>query len=254
MRRRLLSRQILLGVGGVFVAIVAALAVLPARWLMVAIPDSWPVAVVDASGPVWQGSALIALGPAGARTTLPQPLTWRAGWQNGLRLELRHPWLGCTLALRPGLSALGISPCSLQLPAETLATLGAPLNTVKPTGKLQLQWPGLRLPHSGAMPDGPLLSVNWANAGSALARINPLGDYRAVLTGKSDAAQLELSTRRGILELEGAGTLVPGRSFSFKGVARPAADASEQQTAGLQAMLSALGRRSGNETLLQIGR
>lgn len=249
-----LSRQILLWLAASLVLIVGALAVLPARWLMVVIPESWPVAVVDASGPIWQGSALIALGPAGARTTLPQPIQWRTRWQGGLRLELRHAWLDCTLALRPGLRALGVAPCTLQLPAEVLATIGAPLNTVKPTGTLRLRWPGLRLPHSGAIPDGPLLTVDWEHAGSALARLRPLGDYRAILTGTGQGAQLELSTQRGVLELEGSGVLTPGKAFTFKGKARPAANATESQTAGLQAMLSALGRRSGNETLLQIGR
>ena len=45
------------------VALASALAVLPARWLLAVLPPAWPVALVDASGTVWQGQALIAVGP-----------------------------------------------------------------------------------------------------------------------------------------------------------------------------------------------
>lgn len=236
------------------VALAAALIVLPARWLMLAIPAHWPLAIVDASGSVWQGTALVALGPPGARTTLPQPLHWRAGWQNGLRLQLAHPWLGCQLALRPGLDGLGISPCSLRLPASVLATIGMPLNTIKPAGRLDLRWPGLRLPYLGGVPDGQLLTLEWADAASALSLIQPLGTYRISLHGRNNQAQITLATSRGVLTMEGSGTLHPRQGLSFSGKAQPAPQATPQQIAGLQAMLSAIGRRSGNATLLQIGR
>lgn len=247
-------RRVLIGLALVLVAVAAALTVLPARWLINALPAAWPLAVVDASGSVWRGTALVALGPAGARATLPQPVSWNAGWSNGPRLELEHPWLGCKLTLRPGLAHLGLAPCTMRLPAETLASIGAPLNTIKPAGQLQLRWPGLRLPYQGRFPSGELLTIDWRDASSALSMIHPLGSYRIDMTGTSQGdAAVALRTLQGKLHVEGNGT-VTGAGFTFSGKAGPAPDASPQTVAGLQAMLSALGRRSGHDTLLQIGR
>lgn len=254
MTRGLRLKRLLLAAACIVVALAAALIVLPARWLMLAVPAHWPLAIVDASGSVWHGSALVALGPPGARTTLPQPLSWRAGWQSGLRLQLEHPWLGCALSLRPGLDGLGLSPCTLRLPASVLAAVGMPLNTIKPAGRLDLRWPGLRLPYRGGVPDGPLLTLNWTDAGSALSLIRPLGDYRVTLNGRDNTAQIALATTRGVLDMAGTGTLHPRQGLSFSGTARPAPQATPQQISGLQAMLSAIGRRSGDATLLQIGR
>ncbi|MBU4613078.1 type II secretion system protein N [Achromobacter sp. GG226] len=253
MRARLV-RRMALGLGLGLIVLVTALAVLPARWLMRALPQHWPVAIVDAAGTVWNGTALVALGPPGARTTLPQPVRWRAGWADGVRLQLEHPWLDCTLGLRPGFTSLGISPCGLRLPAQVLAAVGAPLNTLKPAGQLALRWPGLRLPYGGAAPAGELLTLDWRQAGSALSMVRPLGDYRAALTGRDGAAHLSLTTLNGPLQLRGDGTFTPQGGLRFSGVASPAPDASDATVAGLQAMLSAIGRRSGNDTLLQIGR
>jgi len=253
MRTRWLQRFSLI-LACIAVALAAALLVLPARWLMLVLPTHWPLAIVDAAGTIWRGSALVALGPPGARTTLPQPFHWRAGWEQGLRLQLEHPWLGCVWALRPGLSGLGLAPCTLRLPAGVLAAVGMPLNTIKPSGRLDLRWPGMRLPYRGGVPDGPLLTLDWTEAGSALSLIQPLGDYRLTLHGRDNTAQIGLATTRGVLELEGSGALHPRQGLSFSGTAQPAARATPQQIAGLQAMLSAIGRRSGNATLLQIGR
>ncbi len=254
MRRQLVFR-IMMALGLVAVALAAALAVLPARWLMRALPASWPVAVVDASGSIWRGTALVALGPVGARATLPQAVSWQAGWQSGPRLQLQHPWLGCTLSLRPGISQLGISPCTLRLPASVLAAVGAPLNTIKPAGELNLRWPGLQLPWRGKLPTGELLTLDWTNASSALSMVRPLGNYRIAITGADNGnAALALSTLQGQLAIQGTGTLHPRTGLSFNGKAGPAPEASPQTVAGLQAMLSAIGRRSGNDTLLQLGR
>lgn len=254
MRRTRWLKPIVLTLACIVVGLAAALVVLPARWLMLALPTQWPVAIVDASGSVWRGAALVALGPPGARATLPQPLSWRAGWQNGLRLQLEHPWLDCVWSLRPGLDALGLSPCTLRLPASVLAAVGMPLNTIKPAGHLDLRWPGMRLPYGGGVPDGPLLTLDWTEAASALSLIQPLGDYRLSLHGRDNIAHITLATARGVLQLEGSGTLRQDQGLRFSGTAQPAPQATPQQIAGLQAMLSAIGRRSGNATLLQIGR
>jgi len=248
------SRRALLALGFVLIALVAAILVMPARWLITLLPASWPVAVVDASGSLWRGTALVALGPPGARTTLPAQVGWHLGWQAGPRLQLQHPWLDCQLGLRPGLTALGLSPCTLRLPAVALATLGAPLNTLKPAGQLSLRWPGLQLPYRGLPAPGEILQLDWAQAGSALSNVRPLGHYRAVLSSTGQRLELSLATISGPLLLEGAGNLDARGNFNFRGEARPRPETAASTVAGLQTLLSGIGRRSGEATLLQVGR
>ncbi len=247
--RRLAGAIVLL-----LVAVAAALAVLPARWMISLIPSSWPVAVIDASGSMWRGQALVALGPPGDRTTLPQPVSWQTGWQNGPRLTLQHPWLNCRLALAPGIRQLGLSPCTLRLPATALVTLGAPLNTLKPAGELALTWPALQLPYQQLPASGQLLQLDWSDAGTSLSNVRPLGHYRVMLASDSAQIQVDLQTESGPFQLEGEGRWHPRSGFAFRGEGRPAPNADEATVAGLQTLLSGIGQRSGEATLLQFGR
>ena len=66
LRQRILSAIML-----ALLAICAALYVLPARWIMVMVPDGWPLAVVDASGTIWSGNATVAIGAQEQQRTLP---------------------------------------------------------------------------------------------------------------------------------------------------------------------------------------
>lgn len=234
------------------IALAAALAVLPARWLIVALPSQWPVAIADASGTVWSGTALMAIGPPESRTTLPTPVSWTTGLSGGLHMELTHAWLDGPLLLRPGLDGIAMSARTLRLPASTLAQLGAPFNTLQPGGDLQLRWPALRL--GGRVPASELLDVEWSDASIALSPLRPIGRYRVNLRGENNGAiAIALSTLSGPLTMEGKGRWTPS-GLSFKGVARPAPNSSNEVRAALQSTLSALGRRSGDDSLLQVGR
>ena len=99
------------------VALAAALAVLPARWLIAILPAQWPVAVVDASGTLWRGNALLALGFPEARSTLPTPIEWQTKWDGGPLVEIRHPWLDGPLGLRLQTTGFLLSGRTLKLPA-----------------------------------------------------------------------------------------------------------------------------------------
>lgn len=234
-------------------ALAAALAVLPARWLIIALPSSWPVAVIDASGSIWNGTALLALGPEEARSTLPTPVSWRVRFDGGPYVELTHLWLDGPLTMRLQSSGVAISSRTLRLPASTLAQLGAPFNTLKPAGDLLLTWPAMRL--NGALPAGELLTVEWKDASTALSMLRPIGHYRVRLASDGDhAVAIALSTVQGPLNLEGTGRWADKGGLRFTGVARPAPNTSNEVRAALQSTLSALGRRSGDDSLLQVGR
>jgi len=237
----------------VAIAVVSALAVLPARWLIRALPDTWPVAIVDASGTVWNGSALMAIGPPEARSTLPTPLNWRLAFDGGPHLVLSHLWLDGPMTLRLETRGVILSARTLRLPASTLAQLGAPFNTLKPGGDLSLRWPAMRL--NGSVPVGELLTVEWKDASTVLSMLRPIGRYQVRLTGDAgDAIVFAVSTLEGPLMVEGTGRGAQRGGVRFNGVARPAPNSTPEVRAALDSTLSALGRRTGDDSLLQVGR
>ncbi len=243
-----------LPVAAALVAGCAALAVLPARWLMCLADDDAMVAIVDAEGTIWNGTALLALGPPGARRTLPQPLHWRWRW-NGL--VVHHPWLGADVRLAPSWRGLAtpsfsLSAQTLRLPADLLAALGAPLNTLAPGGNLELRWPD----YQGGIPRGPYwLQIDWRDASSALSTVHPLGSYRLQVAaggvkndGTASPRQLSLTTLAGPMQVQATGTW-NGRKAVLSGTAEPAAGAPDNVREGLDALLSALGRRNGDKSI-----
>ena len=216
-------------------ALIAALIVLPARWLMIALPDNAMISIADASGTVWRGRAQLALGPDGARHMLPQPVNWQ--WDNGA-LEVFHPWLRGPVRIQPGWSGLTVSAQNLRAPASVLTAFGAPLNTISPGGQISLEWQSFivgHLPQSGNVAVG-----RWTQASSALSHVRPLGDYRLHVTAKDGIAQFKLSTDSGALTITGQGQWHKNR-IRLQGIAEPADNVSDAQRAALTGLLSALG-------------
>ncbi len=245
-RRRLLA---LLGLLMLMAA--AALAVLPARWLMLALPSHWPVAIVEASGTVWSGSATVALGPSHNRRTLPDPLHWTWSFAKGPQVEVLHPWLGGPLTLAATFKGGVISAQTLQAPATTLAALDARLAAVDPGGTLWLSWPRLEIGAWTHNAGQRLLDAEWRAASSALTPVRPLGHYALGLRqGAGNSAELLLETRRGPLLLEGRGSMDTSAGFRFQGTARADPAAGPEIQAALQDVLGALGPRRNEVTLL----
>lgn len=242
---RLSKRSAALLLAGSVCAAAAAVTVLPARWLLVLLPDKAPVALADASGTLWRGSAWIALGPPGARRVLPQPLQWQWRW-DALALEISHPWLQGPLRASPGWNGLSVPAQSLRAPASILAALGAPWNTIAPQGTLEISWQPLRL--GAALPAGALAELRWRNASTALAPVAPVGTYLLRVQGGKSGATLALSTESGLLDVTGQGSASGRGGLKFQGQATYAGSAREAERAALDGLLSALGRRSGDVT------
>lgn len=239
---RLPIRWSLLPACALVAGLLSALAVLPARWLIFATDADWPIAIVDATGTVWNGTALLAVGPPGARRTAPEPVSWHWGWGG---VDVTHPWLLGPLRLTPTWHGISVSAQSLRAPADMLASLGAPFNTFAPAGQIELQWPAYT---PGSAAAGTLLDIHWRDAASALSSVHPLGDYRLLVThsGKGGAA-LTLSTQSGMLQLQGSGTW-DGHRLRMKGKAEPAPDAPDSTRAALSGLLSAVGLRNGDQS------
>ncbi len=239
-----------LWLAGAACAAAAGVAVLPARWLLALQPADAPVALADASGTLWRGSAWIALGPAGARRVLPQPVQWQWRW-DAMALDVSHPWLQGTLRARPGWNGLSVPAQSLRVPASVLAALGAPWNTLAPQGMLEINWQPLRL--GAPLPPGSVMDLRWRNAGTALTPITPVGTYLLRVQGGGNAgATLALSTESGLLDVKGQGS-ASGRGLSFQGEATFSRTASEADRAALDGLMSTLGRRSGDTVTFGTG-
>jgi general secretion pathway protein N len=235
------ARSWLLPATAVCVALAAALAVLPARWLLQAFPTDALITVVDASGSIWNGQAQVAIGPPGLRRTLPQPFSWRWHWVPGIgpAAQVAHPWLAAPVEMAPGLRGIRMGQGRLNLPADALVAIGAPLNTLEPGGQLALAWPALTL---GVLPSAASpLQLTWTQASSSLVRVQPLGDYQASLSVDAQGhPDLRVRTLRGALRIDGHGQDQAGR-WRFDGQASPAPDTDTATRDALQPLLSALG-------------
>lgn len=238
----------------------------PATWLAGAIHRATDgrLLLADALGSVWSGSAVAVLqGGAGSldAAALPGRLHWRVGasWR-GPQLALRQD---CCLngelriSMRPTLDGLRLElparPEGVgQWPAQWLAGLGTPWNTLQLGGTLRLRSTGLTLQAARGRTriDGGL-TIELLGASSRVSPVDPLGSYRFDVRGNAsadDAAMLTLETIDGALRLSGAGRW-SGERLIFRGEAR----AAESYEAGLSNLLNIIGRRNGAASVISIG-
>jgi general secretion pathway protein N len=242
-------KRAVLWLGAVALAVgLTVLLFFPATWLgpIVEKQTGGRLTLGDAQGTLWRGSAFIggAPGEGGAVTPL---LPGRFSWElsklvmlGRVKLHLENPQALTQPVLVTGSwSQWQVSPAAIKLPAEGLAGLGAPLNTLAPSGTMRLSWTTLALERMGnavAVNGRTLLSMQ--DMGSRMAPIKPLGSYELTLDWRGQQAQLNLSTVRGALLLSGTGSLNNGR-LQFSGQAEAAAGYEET----LGNLLNLLGQR-----------
>ena len=232
----------------VLVVLATVLAFLPASWLgpMVEQQTGGRLTLGDAQGTLWNGSAFVggAPGQGGAVTPLlPGRFAWRLSplvLLGQVHMEVENPkaLLG-PVRIDGSWSQWQVSSGELLLPAEGLAGLGAPLNTLAPSGTIRLAWNTLdllRQPNTVAVQGRTVLSMS--DMGSRMSPVNPLGSYEMTFDWRGNQADLNLRTVRGALILSGTGMLQNGR-LRFSGQAS-AAEGYEQS---LGNMLNLLGQR-----------
>jgi len=242
-------RRALLWLGVVALAVaLTVLVFLPASWLgnMVERQTGGRLTLGDAQGTLWNGSAFVggAPGVGGAVTPLlPGRFSWRLSplvLFGQVSMTLENPQaLSQPVLVEGSWSRWQVSAGQLLLPAEGLAGLGAPLNTLAPSGTIRLSWNRLDLVREAnnvTVTGRTVLSM--ADMGSRMAPIRPLGSYEMAMDWRGPQADLVLSTVRGALLLSGTGQLQNGR-LRFSGQAS-AADGYEDT---LGNMLNLLGQR-----------
>ncbi len=232
----------------VLAVLVTILVFLPAAWLgpMVEKQTGGRLTLGDAQGTLWRGSAFVggAPGEGGAVTPL---LPGRFSWTlsplvlfGRVHMELENPQaLSRKVELDGSWSEWQVSPGELLLPADGLAGLGAPLNTLAPTGSIKLTWNKLDLLRQENMVTVQGRTVlSLADMGSRMSPVKPLGSYEMVMDWRGPQADLNLRTVRGALLLSGTGMLQNGR-LRFSGQAM-AADGYEET---LGSLVNLLGQR-----------
>lgn len=225
-------KRALMWLGLVALAVaVTVLAFLPAAWLgpIVEQQTGGRLTLGDAQGTLWRGSAFVggAPGEGGSVTPLlPGRFAWRLSplvLFGHVSMDLRNPRaLAQPVHVQGSWSQWQVSPGELLLPAEGLAGLGAPLNTLAPSGTIKLSWNTLdlvRRQQAVSVVGRTVLSMT--DMGSRMTPVKPLGSYEMAMDWHGQQASLSLRTVRGALLLSGAGTLQDGR-LSFSGQAEAA--------------------------------
>lgn len=256
-------RMLAYAVAALVALLLVAVIIAPAQWLaaQVRAASGGRVELAEATGTVWNGSAVLVLAsapePGAARASLPERVSWQISpWSllaGQLALTLSHPSaLTQPLMVRAPLfgGETTLSAASLRLPASLLVGLGAPWNTVRPGGILVVNWGRLSIAERRLRGD---LSAEWQYASSALTPVSPMGHYRLQTNGVWPGTQLELLTISGPLELKGSGTIPEGGRLRFTGRAQAIAGTDPGVKAQLTGLISLLGRRDGEGALLNFG-
>jgi len=233
---------------GIFSITLTMLMFFPANWMtsMEEKQTAGRLTLGDAHGTLWRGSAFIG-GAASGSDPLTPLLPGRFSWRLSPMVLLGDvdAELENDAALSQPVTVTGnwhqwkVSPGAILLPAERLAALGAPLNTIQPSGQMRLSWELLQLTLQnknigivGAMK----LEIN--DIGSRLSPIKPLGSYDLEFDWPGSQAPVTLKTIKGPMLLNGSGIFANGR-LQFSGTAQ--AEAGQEQR--LANFLNLLGQR-----------
>jgi general secretion pathway protein N len=218
----------------------------PARWIGGWIAERGAWRLVHAEGTLWRGSASVGIAAHGVIRLLPGRVVWRimpGEWLAGrIALSLEHPAMDNPVTIAWAPSRLSVASGRARFPAAVMAAFGAPFNTVRPGGDLDVSWSALRV--TGRDLRGHI-DAGWSDARSTLSPVAPLGSFRLALDGKDGGTEMLLETLRGPLRLSGRGA-IDARKMKFTGTA----DAEPEFRPGLGALLSVLGRRAGDTAVL----
>lgn len=236
---------ILIGLSSIALAL---LTFCPAAWLGAALESQTAgrLTLGDAQGTLWQGSAFFG-GAASIKDPVTPLLPGRFSWRlspwllvGQIELWLENPAaLSQPVLLSGNLSQWQLSPGTLVLPAERLAGLGAPLNTVAPSGQMRLSWGQMQLTRRDRTIGAEgLATLEMDDIGSRLSSVKPLGAYRLIMDWRGQQAGITLTSLKGPLLLSGTGTMGGGH-FQFSGQAQAAAGQEES----LANLLNLLGQR-----------
>jgi general secretion pathway protein N len=245
--------QIACWAGAAIVAIVSVVLIFfPAAWIASAVDrhSGGRVNLIDPQGTLWRGSASVATAAThdeAAAPLLPGRFSWRLSPSvllGNVDLVLDNPaTLSQPVQIRGDWHTWQIGSGEMVLAAGMLTAIGAPLNTIQPSGDMRLSWGALQLKRQGRQLEmqGPM-ALRLRDIASQLSLVKPLGSYQVTLDWAGMVAQMKLGTLKGPLLLNGSGELSNGR-LQFSGQAR--ADAGQEEK--LANLINLLGQRRADD-------
>ena len=258
---RRFGRWLALGLAVLLPALLVLAVLAPASWVDRGLDRAslGRVRLADAEGTLWRGQGRLVIadpaaaagdGPVVEGFALPGTVDWKLSV-----LPLMLGIIDATLSVgaMPEPVSIGghpgevrVGPGSLDLPSVELTRLGSPWNTIRPSAALSLRWDALVI-REGVL-DGRV-SVELRDAASAMTPVRPLGSYQIEVGGTGREVSLVLRTLSGPLKLEGSGKWERRRGLQFTA----SADAEGTEKSRLQSLLSLMGRREGDRTIIRIG-
>jgi general secretion pathway protein N len=241
-------RIVMWSVAGIISIAFTVLIFFPATWMMLMLEKQTAgrFTLMDVDGTLWRGSAFIGGAPSGSAPVtplLPGRFSWRLSPMvllGSVDAELEN-----TEALSQPINVTGnwhqwqVSPSTILLPAERLSTLGAPLNTVQPSGQMRLSWEPLQLTlQNEKIEMAGTMHLEMNDLASRMSPIKPLGSYGLAFDWHGAQASVKLNTVKGPMLLSGSGMLNNGQ-LQFSGTAQ--AETGQEQ--GLANFLNLLGQR-----------
>lgn len=233
---------------GIVAIALTVIVFLPAAWMAPALEaqTGGRLTVGDPQGTLWRGSAFVGGAPSGTDPVtplLPGRFSWRLSPMvllGQVDAVVENPEaLSEPVRITGSWYQWHVTPASVSLPAERLAGLGAPLNTIAPAGRMRLEWSPLQLTRAGqAVEVAGTTTLQMENIASRLSPIKPLGSYQLIMDWAGQQARLVLKTVKGPMLLSGTGSLTNGR-LQFSGKAE-AESGYEERLANL---LNLLGQR-----------
>jgi len=203
------------------------------------------VALEQAEGGLWAGRAkALHVMLSGNPVVIPD-LTWRVRWgplfKGEIALEITYgaggkPSVGTVLM---GWNQAGIENVNAVLPAQLLPEMMPVMRKAFSGGELTLRSKKL------ARNDGEFsgaAELVWANVGSALSPVNPLGDYRFQIMGDKQRVLIRAETLRGALHFAGNGEWSTKEGLRFTG----SANAEPSRRAELEPVLNLFGAEGKN--------
>jgi general secretion pathway protein N len=201
-------------------------------------------------GTIWSGNTSISLGNSiNGACAENSFVTERIIWSTSCNLLKISCEINLTSAMlsKPGRILISTSESSinsneLTLPAKILQDLGAPWNTIKPEGQLNLAWGDLTINNKNL---SGMVNLTITDGTSQLSSVKPLGDYQ-VNVSSLNARTFEVKTLKGALEVTGKGSLTAhGIEFTGEAIAKP------EYKDALTGLLSVIGKTSNGVTKLQ---
>ena len=222
--------------------LVFLVALVPASFVAerVAAATEGRVALANAGGTLWHGSARIRLTLAGGWLDLDS-LEWRfdparlVAGRLAFDVKAMAQGLDAQVQVARAFSGWELRDAALRATVASLATLAPVAARWRPEGRLNATTPLWQWNDRGARGEA---AIEWREASLSLSDVKPIGSYRIVATGDGAIARLAVTTIDGPLTVSGKGSAGPAQ-ITFSGEAH-----AEGSTAkALEPLLDLMGPR-----------